>query len=398
MNEINWRTESSAEVIRPHAYVKGDKLEIKQVTFLPANHKAAGTLNIHGIITDETIGAGGIKLGEIKKDGVNVPKGDYTLTLENLTSDLTFTEPTYYNRLRISWEYSWDGGVNWSKAGNSNTIVYVLFKAPSESLRTDKHFLPTMAAVGSRAAVAWKAAKGAAPSTEKEMFEAIWGQFESRNILRAQDGKQLTYYGSWNVKTVIGRTTDARLDLVRRADGQCTDWAVFMLATLSAQGLDIGGTGLNAKYNAIQSNVAAEQSGRGGFLVGPDSWSFSVAGATAKNTHKATTIPGIPPFGKAGGTAFKYLWKKGAEFTYTAPLAAQGNNNPPGLFPDHAIILVNGQIYDPSYGKTYTNLQDFQDKAVAGFFRVDNNGRGTETTATKNAAGDTLKLKFYLRE
>ena len=49
---------------------------------------------------------------------------------------------------------------------------------------------------------------------------------------------------------------------------------------------------------------------------------------------------------------------------------AQGQNSPDpeSLFTNHVIAYINGQYYDPSYGKTYASLADMASQAVAGFF------------------------------
>jgi hypothetical protein len=37
------------------------------------------------------------------------------------------------------------------------------------------------------------------------------------------------------------------------------------------------------------------------------------------------------------------------------------------IFGGHAIAKYNGIYYDPSYGITYTGIQDFEDKAIVGY-------------------------------
>ena len=47
----------------------------------------------------------------------------------------------------------------------------------------------------------------------------------------------------------------------------------------------------------------------------------------------------------------------------------QGNAKPAALFPDHGLVYMYGTYYDPSYGKAYSSLQEFEDEAIHGFIR-----------------------------
>ena len=49
-------------------------------------------------------------------------------------------------------------------------------------------------------------------------------------------------------------------------------------------------------------------------------------------------------------------------------IAAQNNPNPHSIFADHAFAVVNGTYYDPSYGKTFSTLKQFDDEAIDGYF------------------------------
>ncbi|MGB8355798.1 MAG: hypothetical protein WCD79_18005 [Chthoniobacteraceae bacterium] len=49
-------------------------------------------------------------------------------------------------------------------------------------------------------------------------------------------------------------------------------------------------------------------------------------------------------------------------------IPAQGNIDPIAVFGDHALVEINGQIYDPSYGDgLYSSVVAWQDASVAGF-------------------------------
>ena len=64
--------------------------------------------------------------------------------------------------------------------------------------------------------------------------------------------------------------------------------------------------------------------------------------------------------------AKEYAWLY-ANVTDLAGVAGQGNKNPASLFENHALALVNGRYYDPSYGKDYSSPQNLE-SAMAGYF------------------------------
>ena len=53
-------------------------------------------------------------------------------------------------------------------------------------------------------------------------------------------------------------------------------------------------------------------------------------------------------------------------------IAGQGNPNPPSIFANHALAVVtlNGvtRFYDPSYGRTFTDLTQIDQEAMDGYF------------------------------
>ncbi len=46
---------------------------------------------------------------------------------------------------------------------------------------------------------------------------------------------------------------------------------------------------------------------------------------------------------------------------------AKREEEPLSAFSNHSVIMINGKIYDPSYGKIYIDLNDFEDKAIEGY-------------------------------
>jgi len=76
------------------------------------------------------------------------------------------------------------------------------------------------------------------------------------------------------------------------------------------------------------------------------------------------------------------------EVTYETGTPAQGhtvNSKPPALFPNHMLAIVNGVYYDPSYGRTYSSLQDMENQVINGYFK----------RATTTLNGATINCLFF---
>jgi hypothetical protein len=220
----------------------------------------------------------------------------------------------------------------------------------------------------------------------------------------------LKYYGNWAIKSA---TTAA---LLQYHDGMCGAWARFFVDILAAQGA-IGKDDLPiASFQSIRGQTQE------GFLI--KGWTFP-ANPTENHTVPAAAVryqtvrPGENNEANAIPTTFtyqytnalnpgdrlpdmpqssvnnQYAWQR-ADVTYTQPTAAQNNANPQAIFDNHSVIKwTNGKYYDPSYGKTYDSLADFENQSIAGFYAVPPNvGIGSTVMHIRpnSAARDVYEL------
>jgi hypothetical protein len=318
----------------------------------------------------------------------------------------------YYDKLEIRWEASADPLAvadkdrTWYAAGTSANLVYLTFDKPTGTLVKDGHLLQTMVDIGSRLAVDSKI-KDVQTDPDK-LLEGIWKQFAGRELKRAKDGEPLKYYGKWNVAKA---TTNGRVAVVQNADGQCTNWSQFFLATVEAQGLKdpnkvVDKTGIVT----IEPTIAPDARGTVGFMI--KSWGVTEKGKKPRdgefpylNKLQAPKTPGgtIQIVVQKGGT-WTYNWDGDPEVEYqpTANDQAKGQSNdrPQAMFPNHEIVQIGTTFYDPSYGKQYKlgrtlqeTLQQFQDEAVAGFYSISGNSPlNVKMKLTK--VGDNLNLRM----
>jgi len=238
-------------------------------------------------------------------------------------------EVDYMAAMGISWEFSIDGETTWHTAGTSENQTYVTLGNP---LTTAYH---TLLHIGCTNA---DGTSDAAACTA-----AIWGEFTDCVVKRV-DGVQLTYYNDY--RTV--NTTTA--SLLANGDGQCGAWTAFLLDTRKVQGLDQAG-------DYVQFEPLVDT----GFVV--NSWNFAGAGKSGIAAYPYLNIPKAQFI-----LANNYDWLF-AEVTDAAGVAGQGNANPASLFNNHQVALINGVVYDASYGVTYASEQDIDD-VIDGFYTI----------------------------
>jgi hypothetical protein len=87
------------------------------------------------------------------------------------------------------------------------------------------------------------------------------------------------------------------------------------------------------------------------FLV--KNWNFRAANIPANNI---SILQPYTHFNKVDNPATgnsQYRWIGNPAVIYTVGTPAQNNPTPPGAFRNHQVVLINGKLYDPSYGRTY---------------------------------------------
>jgi hypothetical protein len=252
--------------------------------------------------------------------------------------------------MRITWQYSVDGGTSWEDAGTSENPIYVTQGKPTTS-----NMYVTPVAFGSR----W----GAGRIGSKKLLADIWGRFENARTLN-ENNEPLRYYGNWNTAqgTLAG--------LLQTRDGRCGTWADLFLAALGAQGFPTKGARLSiladdAKESYLVRNWQfANPAPRN--PMNPANYPFLNTSLIARDAFRTpvTVVQGVS----------SYQWNT-AQVTDLAGVAGQNNDNPRSIFSDHVIVSwtssVNGanvtQYYDPSYGQIYASAVDMTKKAIAGF-------------------------------
>lgn len=192
-------------------------------------------------------------------------------------------------------------------------------------------------------------------TTEAEVVAGVWSDYTDRVVTRADDDVQLTYYASWVCGNI---TTNA---LLSAGDGQCGAWVKLFLDMLRAHGIDYANEFITIRYSNPDFPSVSDR----GFLV--KEWSFAGGGISGHTELRYLNIPPVSPSPLIVNNT--YVWRF-EEATEAPGVPGQGTANPASLFGNHQVARINGVYYDPSYGKTYNSLGQFDDEAVAGHYAI----------------------------
>ncbi|MBN2272116.1 MAG: hypothetical protein JXN61_15990 [Sedimentisphaerales bacterium] len=320
-NTANYPTphwQKGRTVQSPACYVKDTAMEVDVALSAPT--LSNGDIWVKG--TADGV-EGGIAFTS-KKGQIN----NGVATVNDIVAATNLPDSIYcFDPMTISWEYSTDE-TNWFPAGSSVNQVYVTLGEPQTTV------FHTLVHIGCK--------KAEGKSTPGDAVRDIWKEFEDLYVLRV-DGQLLKYYGSW---TVSGFTTAA---LLANGDSRCGGWMRFMHDILSVQNIP------STEKKVVPVNSMA-------LLV--KSWSIPGAGGTSGvPNYPFLNVLKTPPILNTS-----YNWTFQVEAPDRRGIAGQGNSDPISTFSDHAILLYDGQYYDPSYGDTYTGLNDMETKSISGYY------------------------------
>jgi len=287
-----------------------------------------------------------------------LPPTDCTGTLPNTIKyydkDGDVTMPPF----QLDWEVSYDNGSTWQAIGDTKHTVYVTLDQPHSSAA---FFQETLFYI------ACKQTDG--QTTEAGAINGIWQHFTDLEVKRA-DGTPLTYYSAYNIPDL-----NSTPELLFEGTSRCEGWAKFFLDVLKMHGVQ------HSDNFAVILPIFPNDHG---FLI--KTWDFTEPG-TSGNSEYPYKNNFVMPMLLAGG----YNWVNTPDVTYQSGIPAQGNTMPPAFFGDHGVAVVNGIYYDPSYGQTYSSLQDMANKVIDSYWRNPGIPAGTILFRKKDTSSVGLK-------
>jgi len=207
----------------------------------------------------------------------------------------------------------------------------------------------------------------------RPILNALWKQNFSNKKITDFAGRPLKYYGSWDFRNHIHSIPG----LLLTQDGQCDTWAQYLAGALLVQGIDI------ANPTCIRPNANDAE------LIMVKKWSKPAMLPAGKKGYPwanfSKPVGSYPNYGFAAG-AWQYFWfspPAAPAPTWTYPpgvLGTDGGQNQPNpfaTFDNHWIVRIgdasgaNNQYYDPSYGGTYADPGDMEQKALDAFYYRD---------------------------
>ena len=364
----------------PVIYAAGDTLTVDQVVFVATgqvtNPQLTATASVTGSAT-ASLSLAAVTLGQAQVGS------RYQLTANSLTFTGTLPAVAGLDTLTITWTVTDGTSGAVVQTVTSEHVIYVTagqFAAPGGVAGADAQPYETVLDTGT---VAASGVSGGA----KNVFDAIWNQFDTRSILHAKldpksglvgYGRALAYYqdGYSTIAYLLNHPLGSCPDLegmLTSGTGHCGTWADFLSMVLAFQGVSATAQqGLYGQGNFYDGPDPASGDSPANYafmLVGPSLWHFS--GPTGSGSY---------PYRDQLTDTSGHIALTGTEVTYSSTsVIAQGSVKTPPMFffdGDHAIVdvsLPGGPAWvDPSYGNPqsngyYPDLETYEKTAIAGF-------------------------------
>jgi hypothetical protein len=329
----------------PYSYAGGAKMQVRAVF-------AAPNPNLDAAIKDGKLQFRASAANHGIPLNMNFPATTTTDLLSSrqvvvtLRADSALEQATNrFDPLDLTWQYSVDKGKTWWLAGISHNVIYVTLKQP----RTSKMYLT---------AVGYGSYQHAEKKDPLEVMKSIWIDFNTQRAANWM-GTAMTYYKNWNTPSITVPK------LLSTKDGQCTAWADLFLEALKSQGID-------GDLGAVYKNIGPANANEA-FLV--NDWQFVMANNKANNKNVYPYLNGAKENYLVAGSAKDNEFKFDPEGVKDLPgVKGQNTENPRSIFNNHAIVKLTAKgaamYFDPSYGLTYSSLDDLTAKAIAGFFTM----------------------------
>jgi len=248
---------------------------------------------------------------------------------------------------------SFDGGNSWVQAGTSDNPMYVTAGIPIPDPNSGKLYYTV---------VEQAVLHTIGDFSQTDIVAGTWSAFTglnkttgvNSNFQRA-DGTPLQYYGNYDPSTYEPDTNNTTVGaLLQDGNGQCSTWAGLFLDMLLVNGVVVPNDYI------VVSTTSGE-----GFLV--NNWSFVGKGVDSRVTprYPYVIIPAQTVTNQLGDPVDLPGF---ADAIDDPGVVGQNSANPDSLFGNHQLVQINGVLYDPSYGVTYTSIADMNTKVIVGYF------------------------------
>ena len=204
---------------------------------------------------------------------------------------------------------------------------------------------------------------------ENEIVAAIWNEFEDLHVKRVNTDTDMTYWKTETPKKIMREMLRSQ-----DGDGSCYSWGKLFHNTLSVQDI-------SSKMRHIVTDV--------------NKMSFTsqqfIKDLRIKLANEYPNSQIIPP-ARVLNIFFVNKWSFDENNRFNCidedGLNGQGDIEPSSsAFLNHSMVLYRGKYYDPSYGKIFNSLVDFEEECIDGY--------GFFATFRVSVQNRIIRLKFY---
>ena len=266
----------------------------------------------------------------------------------------------------VTWFVKYEGEEEWFPLGRSRHELYFLHDKPSADCPHRQESLFGIACISLDYI-----------ATEREIFDKIWEKFTAHDMYK-RNGDLLGYWGrkvfESDLKGEFAKTFTLEY-LLDIGSGRCQAWAELMYHALKLHGLEdikfkIYGIVPMYRNRFLINNYEYNPEFRDSLLLEMRNVSYTEATQEGIDYAKSLLLKY-----NSGTYVLDTDYNSGKEIENRirdlVGLRAKGERDPISIFSNHAIVMHNAKIYDPSYGVVYDNLHEWQKNVVAGFLLED---------------------------
>lgn len=273
----------------------------------------------------------------------------------------------YWADFEVEWSLSFDGGGSWVEMQKTENEVYITWGEPL--LGPNEEFLYSeMLYYGCTQG------KGQSGINSTQLINSLWSIFEARNLNITHFNPNLasswlTYYNGPNPEN------DSHEIVVNQGaqgyDGECGAFESVFLRILLHQGFAA------ERVTLIPENLNET------FLV--NDWIFPDNETFENGAYPYVNVIGDVPVvtqttlegdeyrePQIRDVEHKYLWLESPSpdvIDDPTGLPGQGVQNPYSDFGKHYVVGLNGDIFDPSYGKRFESVSAWESESVSAFYK-----------------------------
>lgn len=257
----------------------------------------------------------------------------------------------YHANYPLSWKVSFDGQRVWYDIGSTGHEMYVTLDTPFGQRYETMYHIATTSATGNSERI---------PSRD-----ATWAAFQSL-VVHNKAGHALGYYRGGPCADPRDETqaivTHAS-QLISITNGQCGAWVQLFANTMRIHGYgndEVAQVSITPDHNSfIYLCGSLENVWKSRLRMMIQNWSFQPNAAS-----------GCATFPYRLNNPCDVYWDDWAtiDVTQQPGLAGQDMLSPVSIFQQHILALIDGQLYDPSYGRgPYPDVRSWKNNAIAGF-------------------------------